>query len=89
VGFYNSVATIQGKADRLNAYFRATGNPDGFAADLGRYYAVSPERVNAAAREVLGPNRLQLHVGPPPPPPEPPPPPPPEPAPKKKSGGKK
>jgi len=91
VGFYGSIASIQGKADRLNSYFRATGNPDGFAADLARYHAATAERVNATAADILGPNRLELHVGPPPPPPppEPPPAPAPAPSPKKKSGGKK
>ncbi len=64
VGFFGSIASIQGKADRLNAYFRKTGNPDGFAADLARYHAATPERVNATFRDVLGPNRLQLHIAP-------------------------
>jgi len=88
VGFYGSISSIQAKADRLNAYFRKTGEPNGFGADLARYYAATPERVNATLRDVLGPNRLQLHIAPEAPPP-PPPAPPPAPAPAKKSGGKK
>ncbi|MDP2316191.1 MAG: pitrilysin family protein [Pseudomonadota bacterium] len=64
VGFYGSVATIAGKADRLNSYFRVTGEPDGFAADLGRYRAATAETVNTTLRTVLGPNRLELHIAP-------------------------
>jgi zinc protease len=92
VGFYGSITTIAGKADRLNAYFRQTGNPDGFAADLGRYAAATPDSVAAVARDVLGAPRVQLHIAPPPPPPPPDPPPPPAPPPApelKKKGGKK
>jgi zinc protease len=64
VGFYNSITTIQGKADRLNAYYRQTGNPDGFAADLARYRAATAESVTARFRAVVGPNRLELHIAP-------------------------
>ncbi len=64
VGFYSSVATIAGKADRLNAYFLNTGEADGFAADLGRYRAATVDTVNTTLRSVLGPNRLELHIAP-------------------------
>ena len=64
VGFYGSVATIAGKADRLNAYYRQTGEPDGFAADLARYRVATVDSVNSAFRSVLGPNRLELHIAP-------------------------
>lgn len=64
VGFYGGVATIAGKADRLNAYYRMTGEPDGFAADLARYTAATVETVNTTMRTVLGPNRLELRVTP-------------------------
>ncbi len=64
VGFYGSVATIQGKADRLNAYYHQTGEPDGFQADLARYQQATPEGVNARFAEVLGVNRLELHIAP-------------------------
>jgi len=36
-----SVGGFGGKADRLNAYFTYTGNPDYFNEDLGRYRTVS------------------------------------------------
>lgn len=64
VGFYESITTIAGKADRLNTYMRATGNPDGFAADLARYHAATPAGVNQWFGTVLGPNRLELHIAP-------------------------
>ncbi|MDP2308818.1 MAG: pitrilysin family protein [Pseudomonadota bacterium] len=64
VGFYGGVATIAGKADRLNGYLHMTGEPDGFAADLARYTAATVESVNTTMRTVLGPNRLELHVKP-------------------------
>jgi zinc protease len=64
VGFYGSIATIQGKATRLNAYLRKLGTPDGFTQDLGRYYAATADSVNATFRAVVGPNRVELHVSP-------------------------
>ena len=42
-----------GKADQLNAYFTATGDPDYFNEDLGRYRAMSPSDVRAAAARFL------------------------------------
>ncbi len=64
VGFYGSVSSIAGKADRLNNYYRLTGEPDGFAADLARYRTATAESVNTTMRSVLGPNRLELHIAP-------------------------
>jgi len=42
-----------GKADQLNAYFTATGDPDYFNEDLARYRAMSPSDVRAAAARFL------------------------------------
>lgn len=64
VGFYESITSIAGKADRLNTYMRATGNPDGFAADLGRYHTATTASVNQWFASTLGPNRLELHIAP-------------------------
>ena len=50
--FYNRMERVGGfggKADQLNAYFTATGDPDYFNEDLGRYRALSPSDVRAAA----------------------------------------
>lgn len=55
---------FSGKADQLNAYRFATGNPDFFEEDLARYRALSPSDVQAAAQEHLGPARLALSVVP-------------------------
>ncbi len=42
-----------GKADRLNAYFFYTGNPDYFNEDLARYRAIDPSDVRAVAQTYL------------------------------------
>jgi zinc protease len=48
-----SVGGFGGKADRLNAYYFATGNPDYFNEDLGRYRALSGTDIRAAVRQWL------------------------------------
>ncbi|HYO47585.1 MAG TPA: pitrilysin family protein [Gemmatimonadota bacterium] len=53
-----------GKADRLNAYLFATGNPDWFQEDLMRYRALDPSDIRAAATTYLDGNRLILSVVP-------------------------
>jgi zinc protease len=54
-----------GKGDLLNAYFYATGNPDYFNEDLGRYRALSAGDVSAAAASWLPLNRrVELVVEP-------------------------
>ncbi len=53
-----------GKADQLNGYFFATGNPDYFEEDLARYRALSSRDVQAVALRYLGPNRVVLSVVP-------------------------
>ena len=42
-----------GKADRLNAYFTQTGNPDYFNEDLSRYKALDPEDIAAVTQTYL------------------------------------
>jgi zinc protease len=54
--FYNRmerVGSFGGKADQLNAYFTETGDPDWFNEDLGRYRALSPSDIRAAAQRFL------------------------------------
>jgi zinc protease len=52
-GFINGLERVGGKADLLNAYFTATGDPDYFNEDLARYRAIDPDDVSAAARTYL------------------------------------
>ena len=52
-----SVAGFGGRADLLNAYYTATGNPDYFAKDLARYQALSPGDIRAAVLRWLPPDR--------------------------------
>ncbi|HUP01171.1 MAG TPA: pitrilysin family protein [Gemmatimonadota bacterium] len=47
------VGGFGGKADQLNAYFFATGNPDYFQEDLARYRALDPSDIQAALRSHL------------------------------------
>src|SRR6267378_6445194 len=54
--FYNRMERVGGfggKADQLNAYYTYTGDPDWFNEDLGRYRALSPLDLSAAALEFL------------------------------------
>jgi zinc protease len=58
--FFNSLEAVGGfggKADRLNAYFFATGNPDFFNEDLARYRALSAQDIQAAVRAWLPQDR--------------------------------
>ena len=58
--FYNRMERLGGfggKADQLNGYYTATGNPDFFNEDLGRYLALEPRDIQAAARRWLVPDR--------------------------------
>jgi zinc protease len=67
-GFYNRMERVGGfggKADQLNAYFTATGNPDGFAADLARYRALTANDIKTAAEQFLpAGRRVELTVVP-------------------------
>jgi zinc protease len=47
------VGGFGGKADQLNAYYTATGDPDYFNEDLSRYRAMSPSDIRAAAAKFL------------------------------------
>ncbi len=51
------VGGFGGKADQLNGYFTATGNPDFFNEDLSRYLALEPNDLQAAVRKWLVPDR--------------------------------
>jgi zinc protease len=63
--FFRRMETIASKADQMNAYFAATGNPDYFAEDLGRYQALGPSDVQAALRRWLpADRRIELSVVP-------------------------
>ena len=54
---------VSDKADQLNAYFTATGNPDYFAEDLGRYQVLAPNDIQAAiTRWLAADRRLELSV---------------------------
>jgi zinc protease len=64
--FYNRMERVGGfggKADQLNAYFTATGDADYFNEDLGRYRALSPSDIRAAAAKFLPKDaRVELTV---------------------------
>jgi predicted Zn-dependent peptidase len=59
------VGGFSGKAEQLNAYYFAGGNPDFFAEDLARYKALSATDVQAAIRRWLpADRRVELVVAP-------------------------
>ena len=59
------VGGFAGKADQLNAYYAATGNPDYFAEDLARYRSLTPSDIQAIARRFLpADRRVELVVVP-------------------------
>ena len=59
------VGGFSGKAEQLNAYYFAGGNPDFFAEDLARYKALTPADVQAAIRRWLpAGRRVELVVAP-------------------------
>jgi len=64
-GFLNSMQQSSSKADQMNAYYFATGNPDYFQEDLARYLALQPNDIQAAAKKWLpADRRLELSVHP-------------------------
>jgi zinc protease len=69
--FYGAIERVHGfggRADLLNAYVTATGNPDYFAEDLARYQALSVTDVQAAVQKWLpADRRVELSVVPAPP----------------------
>jgi zinc protease len=59
------VSGFAGKADLLNAYLAATGNPDYFTQDLARYLVLGPSDVQAAVRAYLPlDRRVELSIVP-------------------------
>jgi zinc protease len=66
--FYNRMERLGGfggKADQINGYFSETGDPDYFNEDLGRYRALSPSDIRAAAEQFLPQDRrVELTVQP-------------------------
>jgi zinc protease len=66
--FYNRMERVGGfggKADQINGYFSKTGDPDYFNEDLGRYRALSPSDIRAAALAFLPRDRrVELTVQP-------------------------
>jgi zinc protease len=66
--FYNRMERLGGfggKADQINGYFSKTGDPDYFNEDLGRYRALSPSDIRAAAEAFLPRDRrVELTVQP-------------------------
>jgi hypothetical protein len=59
------VGGFSGKADQLNAYYVATGDPDFFAEDLARYTSLSPSDVQSAIVNWLPKDRrVELTVQP-------------------------
>jgi predicted Zn-dependent peptidase len=59
------VGSFGGKADQLNAYYFATGDPDFFAEDLARYTALSATDIQAAVLKWLPRDRrVELIVEP-------------------------
>jgi zinc protease len=66
--YYNRMERVGGfggTADQLNGYYTNTGDPDWFNEDLGRYRALSPTDVQAAAARWLpAGRRVELTVVP-------------------------
>lgn len=63
--FLAGLEDLESKADNLNAYYRATGDPDYFAKDLARYKALTPDDIQTAARTYLPEDaRVELIVMP-------------------------
>ena len=62
--FLRGIERVAGKADRLNAYYYQTGNPDSFQADLDRYRAVTAADVQRVVRQYLRANRVMASVVP-------------------------
>jgi zinc protease len=60
-----AVGGFGGKADLLNAYYFATGAPDWFNEDLGRYRVLAPEDVQATILKFLpADRRVELIIEP-------------------------
>ena len=66
--FYRAMERVGGfggKANQLNSYYVAGGDPDFFAEDLARYTSLSPSDIQAAAAAWLpADRRVELTVQP-------------------------
>ena len=62
--FLNRLEFSSAKADRLNAYYYATGTPDWFQQDLERYRKVTVADVRRVVRKYLNAGRVTLSVVP-------------------------
>ncbi len=62
--FLNGLEFVDAKADRLNAYYYATGTPDYFQQDLDRYRRVTAAGVQRVVRQYLLTGRVTLSVVP-------------------------
>jgi zinc protease len=62
--FLNRLEFASAKADQLNAYYYATGQPDFFQRDLDRYRAVTAADVQRVVRAYLLLSRVTLSVVP-------------------------
>jgi zinc protease len=63
--FYRGMERVSSKSDQLNAYYKASGEPDYFQKDLDRYRAVTAADVKAAVEKYLPKDRrVELSVVP-------------------------
>jgi predicted Zn-dependent peptidase len=63
--FFRRIQTVHDKADQLNGYLVATGDPDYFNEDLARYTSLDPSDVWSAATTYLRDNgRVVLSIVP-------------------------
>ena len=62
--FLNRLEFVSAKADRLNSYYYATGNPDYFQRDIDRYRKVTAADVQRVARQYLLSGRVTLSIVP-------------------------
>jgi zinc protease len=63
-GLLRQLETVFMKAYLLNGYYVRTGVPDGFAADLARYHAVTAADIQRVAQQYLLAPRVMLSVVP-------------------------
>jgi len=59
-----NIGGFGGISDKVNEYYHYRGKADLFRWDLQRYLDLTPERVNAVARRVLGERRVVARVSP-------------------------
>ncbi len=64
VAFYKRLQTISAKADMLNHYNKAFGDPGAIDKDLARYLDLTREGVHQQLTDTLVPGRVVLHVRP-------------------------